>query len=304
MKKAWFFVVFVMLFCAVVSASAQDKPKIAVYVTNKVTDEEVKEAFNTLMLDALVNSGRYVAIERSDVFLAELDNELAKQHTTSEIDESQIVALGKKFGAEFVCIANISKVLGAFMVSARIVDVKTAVVSISGKTTANTLGSLDDLTRASDQVVKAMFTTSAGQKAEMKRAESKVRDELDFTSAQRWQAFGLNVIPGLGSMVIMKDYVGGGVQLGIVAVGSLIMGVANTDEEYGLDFGTSFAMSFLSMDILNFIIINPIRTFTCHSPAYKNHIKNTAFRPDNFRFAVFPDKNGDLKTVVVYRQSF
>ena len=152
MKKLLFFI-FIALFCA--GAFAQDLPKIAVYVTGDVPNNE-KEALGTRILTSLVNSGHYIAIERSKAFLAEIEKEHVKQRS-GDIDDSQIRALGKQFGVKFVCIAAITPAFDAFQVSARIVNVETAVVVFIGES-ASPLKTLEDLALVSDQVVKNMFS--------------------------------------------------------------------------------------------------------------------------------------------------
>ena len=145
-------IIVIALFSA--AAFAQDLPKIAVYVTGDVPDNE-KKTLGTRMLASLVNSGRYVGIERSNAFLAEIEKEHVKQRS-GDIDDSQISALGKQFGVKFVCIADITKVLGAFQVSARIVDVETAEVAFIGES-YSALKNVIDLIAVCDQVVKNMF---------------------------------------------------------------------------------------------------------------------------------------------------
>ena len=145
-----------LLFIALlsVSALADDLPRIAVYVTGNVGDDE-KKALGTRMLASLVNSGRYKGIERSNSFLAEIEKEQVKQ-MSGDIDDSQISALGKQFGVKFVCIADLTPAFGSFQVSARIVNVETAEVDFIGES-ASALKSMDDLASVSDQVVKNMF---------------------------------------------------------------------------------------------------------------------------------------------------
>ena len=145
------------------AAFAQDLPKIAVYVTGNVGADE-KEALGTRMLASLVNSGRYMAIERSNAFLAEIDKEHIKQRSGA-IDDSQISELGKQFGVKFVCIAAITPAFGDYQVSARIIDVETAVVVFIGES-ASPLKSMADLARVSDQVVKNMFGVRAAPERE------------------------------------------------------------------------------------------------------------------------------------------
>jgi hypothetical protein len=137
-----------------VSSIAQDLPRIAVYVTGNVGDD-VKNALGTRMLASLVNSGRYKGIERSNSFLAEIDKEQEKQRSGA-IDDNQISALGKQFGVKYVCISDITPVLGAFQISARIVDVETAGVAFIGES-YSALRNVIDLVSVCDQVVKNMF---------------------------------------------------------------------------------------------------------------------------------------------------
>jgi hypothetical protein len=138
----------------VIASSDKDLPKIAVYVTGNVADGE-KDALGTRMLASLINSGRYIAIERSNAFLAEIEKEHIIQRSGA-VDDSQISELGKQFGVKFICIAAITPAFGEFQVSARIVDVETAQVVFIGES-ASPLKSMADLTRVSNQIVKNMF---------------------------------------------------------------------------------------------------------------------------------------------------
>jgi hypothetical protein len=130
------------------------KPNIAVYVTGDFPDNE-KKALGTYILYALVNSGRYNGIERTASFLAEIDKEQATQRSGA-IDDKQISRVGIQFGVRFVCIADITPALGAFQVSARIVNVETAQVAFIGQA-AGALKTIDDLTAVSEKVVRTMF---------------------------------------------------------------------------------------------------------------------------------------------------
>ena len=138
----------------VIASSVQDLPKIAVYVTGNVADDE-KKALGTRMLASLINSGRYIGIERSNTFLAEIDKEQEKQRSGA-IDDSQISQLGRQFGVKFVCIADITPAYGDFQISARIIDVETAVVVFIGESSGK-LNSMADLSHISDKVVENMF---------------------------------------------------------------------------------------------------------------------------------------------------
>jgi len=143
-----------LLILGLTAAATADLPRIAVYVTGSVPDNE-KKALGTRMLASLVNSGRYKGIERSESFLAEIDREHVKQRSGA-IDDSQISELGKQFGVRYVCIADITPAYNAYQVSARIINVETAEVSHIGEAFSS-LKTARDLKETSDQVVKNMF---------------------------------------------------------------------------------------------------------------------------------------------------
>jgi uncharacterized repeat protein (TIGR02543 family) len=161
MKRLTIFII--ALFSA--AAFAQDLPKIAVYVTGDVPDNE-KKALGTRMLASLVNSGRYKGIERSNAFLAEVEKEQVKQRSGA-IDDGQISELGRQFGVKFVCISDITPAFGEFQVSARIVNVETAEVDFI-RESASPLKSMTDLARVSDRVVRNMFGEEAKSAAKAK----------------------------------------------------------------------------------------------------------------------------------------
>jgi hypothetical protein len=151
MKRSAFFLV--ALF--VVAAAAQDLPRIAVYVTGGGVSAETREALGAYVLDALVKSGRYRAIERSESFLDEVAREHVAQRSGA-IDDAQISRLGKQAGAQVLCVVGVTETLGAYQASARVIDVETADVVASG--VADTpLKSLDDLKRVAAAVIYKML---------------------------------------------------------------------------------------------------------------------------------------------------
>jgi len=163
MKRLTVFLI--MLLCT--AAAAQDLPRIAVYVTGDVRENETS-ALGTRILASLVNSGRYAGIERSESFLAKIDEEHIKQRSGA-IDDGQISELGKQFGVKYICVAAITPAFGAYQVSARIIDVESAQVVHIGESNSP-LDNMDDFTWVSDEVVHVMFGGEPRQRPVKKRS--------------------------------------------------------------------------------------------------------------------------------------
>jgi len=125
-------VLLVIFFCiGTVFAQSGELPKIAIYVTGNLNESE-RQALGKEMLNALVKSGLFTAVERSTAFVAEMERELVTQHTGA-VDDSQISRLGKWFGVQYVCIANVVAAFGSHQVSARILNVETAEIKLIGR---------------------------------------------------------------------------------------------------------------------------------------------------------------------------
>ena len=288
---------------AAIPSSGQDLPKIAVYVTGNVGADE-KEALGTRMLASLINSGRYMGIERSNSFLAEIEKEHIKQRSGA-IDDNQISALGKQFGVKFVCIAAITPAFGDFQVSARIVDVETAQVIFIGES-ASPLKSMADLAQVSDQVVKNMFGEQAASARKPRSGQMpKLIANLDtlspaaqykyYKTGARFGTFALNFIPGLGSLVIMQDWKGAVTQLVLVGGGAaLIITGVEPEGPNGLVW-TGAAM------VVGGLVYNNVRSITYikKKPTNTASLENTGLN-----IAVLPDKDGNIKGYVAYRVEF
>ena len=304
--------IFAAAFAVLVMATAvfaQELPKIAVYVTGDV-DADEKEALGTRMLVSLINSGRYIAIERSKSFLAEIEKEHIKQRSGA-IDDSQISELGKTFGVKFICITNITSAFGEFQVSARIVNVETAQVVFIGES-ASPLKSMADLARVSDQVVKNMFKGQAMPVPEPSlTAQSQYKN---FTSGQRWGTIGLNLlVPGVGSIAIMQDWVGAIPQWVLVGGGLTLMLDNNrfiTEAPYYVmvdKYGKDVVEAAEQRWAIGLIMLISDVSYVMLRSAYYNKKmpKNTAsLEPTGFRWAVLPDGNGEVKAYLAYRVEF
>ena len=294
-------------------AFVQDLPKIAVYVTGDVPNNE-KDALGTRMLASLVNSGRYMGIERSNAFLAEIDKEHIKQRSGA-IDDSQISELGKQFGVKFVCVAAITPAFGDFQVSARIVDVETAQVIFIGES-ASPLKSMADLARVSDQVVKNMFGEQAASARkpisdQTPKLIANVDTEYALSPAAQYKYYKsgeqtgtqlLNIIPGLGSLAIMQDWNGAGTQWVLAGGGVALMlnGIADPTDGYYVKLNALFWTG-AAMVVVGGPVYSGIRSITYikKKPANTALLENTGLN-----IAVLPDKDGNIKGYLLYSMEF
>jgi hypothetical protein len=146
-------ILFIALFSA--AALAQDLPKIAVYIASDSAAVREKKTLMTRIQAKFLKSGRYKVIERSGTFLAEIEKEHQKQRT-GDIDDSQIIKLGKQYGAEFVCIVDIMASVGTFDVSARIINAETVEIVNIGYC-FSPLQTPDDLSNATEELGRQLL---------------------------------------------------------------------------------------------------------------------------------------------------
>jgi len=205
------------------------RPNIAVYVTGEVSGNE-KKALGTYILDALVNSGRFNGIERTASFLAEIDREQVTQRSGA-IDDRQISKVGIQFGVKFVCIADITPALGAFQVSARIVNVETAEVAFIGQATGP-LKTIDDLTDVSAKVVRKMFGIPEPSGADSLFRRPRVEISIGAGASLTW-GYGGGVKWPSGERVTMPYSATGGNLFFDAVYAELFFGYAAGDGQWG-----------------------------------------------------------------------
>lgn len=166
-------ILIILLACLTMTGFAQQK-KVAVYVTGQQTG--VNKILGDKLVEAFAKSGKYIAIERTASFLAELGKEQNYQRTGA-VDDNELSRLGKQFGVQLVCVADISEVFGQKYVSARLIDVESAEVVNSSNTSSN-LGSMDELLKVSDKLTKELTAQTVQEKAEEQAAKQKEQEEL------------------------------------------------------------------------------------------------------------------------------
>ena len=109
---------------------------VAVYVTgDEHISSGVKKVFGSELVAAIVKNNDYKAVERTSEFLNAIQREQGYQHS-GNVEDSQISALGKQFGVEYVCVAEITdfttpsmgQALVEYYVQARLIDVEKATI--------------------------------------------------------------------------------------------------------------------------------------------------------------------------------
>jgi len=153
-KKA---LIIILTICAAAIAQG-DLPRIAVYVRGGINDE-AKTAFRKELLFTLVKSERYRAIDDNEAFAAAL-NSLAASQNGGDLNNTQIAQTGGSVNADFVCVVDVSPVLGSYQIFSRVIDVKDNSVEKMGRA-AGPVASASDVAQIADKLVESMFETPA-----------------------------------------------------------------------------------------------------------------------------------------------
>ena len=141
---------FLLLSILSLMATAQQKPRIAVYMTG---DDPMNEIIANRLMASFISSGKYMPVERSAAFLAAVSKEHAYERT-GEVDDEQIAELGKQFGIKYLCVVSVVDVWNnEKYITSRILDVTSA--EVIGSCSSNgsiadggaLMNALDDLSK-------------------------------------------------------------------------------------------------------------------------------------------------------------
>ncbi len=146
---------------------------VAVYVTSSESiSPETKRILGSELVSAITRTNEYVAIERTDEFIAQVSQERGNY----EIDDAKLYDLGKKFGASNVCVADITKFGNEYYIVARLLDIRTSKVWRTSRKYSK-LSSLKELVETSESLAEGLF----GQTKEFSTyANGDNKDNLTF----------------------------------------------------------------------------------------------------------------------------
>ncbi len=126
MRKFSAYALFILLFTNQF-AFAEGPLKVA--VLDATIGNGVEENASAIVADTIneqfVKADGYIAIDRA--YISKIQAE-KKFQLSGEVNSDDVKELGALFGAEFICIANVSKLGSTYTVSARMIDVTTAQV--------------------------------------------------------------------------------------------------------------------------------------------------------------------------------
>lgn len=137
--------------------------KVAIYVTGG-GDAGIKKVLGDQLTAAIAKSGKYIAIERTSSFLAELNKEQNYQHNTGAVDDNELSRLGKQFGVQLVCVAEISDVFGEKYISTRLIDVESAEV-VNTSNASSKLENMQELLKTTEKLTTELTGETVKEKA-------------------------------------------------------------------------------------------------------------------------------------------
>ena len=174
MKKA--LIALLTLFCCF--ASADSKLRVAVYMAGEEPKEVagVHKVLGGELAKAINRSDRYSAVDRTEAIL----NQLTKEHKfqrSGAVSDDQIKALGQQFGAQYLCIVEISALQGnTYYLDMRLVNVVTAEL-VSTATASSDLRNDAEMIRVARQTARELVDME-GVRKDIEREKARRRTVL------------------------------------------------------------------------------------------------------------------------------
>jgi len=197
MKKR--IIILLCIICANLGLLGQQK--VAVYVTGG-KDKSMNKVLGDQLVTAFANSSKYIAIESTDSFLAERNKAIKLNESDAvDFDDKELVRLGKQFGVQKVCVAEINEIetfknAQNKYISARLIDVESTEI-LNTANGYSSLESMEELLRVTKAITEKLTGKTAKEiakeneieKEKKKEIEEKVKKEKEKTELLRNEGY-------------------------------------------------------------------------------------------------------------------
>lgn len=171
---------------AVGSIKQNDAKKVAVYVT-KTGNRDVDIVLGDQLVSGFAKSGKYIAIERTNVFLKKLKEEQGYQQFGAVADED-LIRWGQQSGVHYVCAAKAKPWGGDYWISTRMIDVITGDVVNSNKVEGRKLSNSQDVVKVAQEIATELSKGTLAEQEEEARIkaekEARIRAEQERLRAE------------------------------------------------------------------------------------------------------------------------
>lgn len=177
--------IFTIMLSLMLSIMAFSQKTVAVYVTSSDdVPQQTSKILGSELVAAITKNADYVAIERTADFMAQVKEE---QGRYSDIDDTKLFELGRKYGASNVCVADITKFGEEYYIVARLLDIRTSRVWRTARKSSG-LKSLSELIEVSEAVAdeligntKEFSTYAYGDNAGNQSFITKIENRENYT---------------------------------------------------------------------------------------------------------------------------
>lgn len=135
--------------------------KVAVYVTGAENiDDATKQIVGSELVAGLTAHSDYVAVERTAEFVAELRKEQGILSTN--VDDQYLSNLGRRFGVDEMCVANIMPYQNLYYIQVRMLNVQNAKILATAREISE-LSSIDQIVSTTDAISVKLIGPSTKQ---------------------------------------------------------------------------------------------------------------------------------------------
>ncbi len=178
------------LFSSLNHTKQSNSKKVAVYVVKNEASQNIGRVLGDKLVAGFTNSGRYIAVERTNGFLSQIKKE-QKYEREGAVDDGEIARIGKQFGVQYVCVAEVSDVYGKKHIDARLVNVETAEIENSFDV-GGQISNINDCIQLTNQIVSNLSKGTFKEQQEEARlkaeGEARIRAEREAQAKAELEA--------------------------------------------------------------------------------------------------------------------